>query len=122
MLNKNFPFEISRSLSTNFNMQRVHRFYILQSEHYNFVWAASILRAQQYNIAPITDKKKFLAVLKHVSFCTVGDLPFRLLLFLSAFKAKKIKDLFGTSAAVYSIIADSASTFQTKVECEDSCN
>ncbi|VDN00185.1 unnamed protein product, partial [Onchocerca ochengi] len=32
----------------------------------NFVWAASILRAQQYGIAPIIDKRKFLAVLKEI--------------------------------------------------------
>ncbi|VDN25146.1 unnamed protein product [Gongylonema pulchrum] len=35
-------------------------------EHFNFVWSASILRAQLYNITPIMNKKKFLAVLSEV--------------------------------------------------------
>lgn len=29
---------------------------IFQEEHFNFVYAASILRAQQYNLNPITDR------------------------------------------------------------------
>ncbi|VDN08050.1 unnamed protein product [Thelazia callipaeda] len=37
-----------------------------ETEHFNFVWAASILRAQQYGITPITDTKKFLAVLETI--------------------------------------------------------
>ncbi|KAL3985654.1 ubiquitin-activating enzyme E1 family protein [Acanthocheilonema viteae] len=37
-----------------------------EPEHFNFVWAASILRAQQYGITPITDKKKFLAILNEI--------------------------------------------------------
>ncbi|KAM3716758.1 Ubiquitin-like modifier-activating enzyme [Dirofilaria immitis] len=37
-----------------------------EPEHFNFVWAGSILRAQQYGITPIIDEKKFLAVLKEI--------------------------------------------------------
>ncbi|VDM27078.1 unnamed protein product [Toxocara canis] len=37
-----------------------------KDEHFNFVYAASILRAQQYNIEPILDKKKIIEVLKDV--------------------------------------------------------
>ncbi|EJW83165.1 ubiquitin-activating enzyme E1 [Wuchereria bancrofti] len=37
-----------------------------EPEHFNFVWAASILRAHQYSITPIIDKKKFLAVLNEI--------------------------------------------------------
>ncbi|VDN83601.1 unnamed protein product [Brugia pahangi] len=37
-----------------------------EPEHFNFVWAASILRAHQYGITPIIDKKKFLAVLNEI--------------------------------------------------------
>ena len=30
---------------------------MFQEEHFNFVYSASILRAQQYNLKPITDKE-----------------------------------------------------------------
>uniref|UniRef100_A0A915CCS0 E1 ubiquitin-activating enzyme n=1 Tax=Parascaris univalens TaxID=6257 RepID=A0A915CCS0_PARUN len=37
-----------------------------KEEHFNFIYAASILRAQQYNIEPILDKKEILDVLSNV--------------------------------------------------------
>ncbi|VDM48277.1 unnamed protein product, partial [Toxocara canis] len=37
-----------------------------KEEHFNFVWAASILRTQQYNMEPILDKDEFLRVLERV--------------------------------------------------------
>lgn len=36
--------------------------------HFDFVYAASILRAQQYNLPPIYDKKQFLEVVNSVKF------------------------------------------------------
>ncbi|VDK55799.1 unnamed protein product [Anisakis simplex] len=38
-----------------------------KEEHFNFVWAASILHAQQYNIEPILDQDKFLEIIEKVT-------------------------------------------------------